>query len=40
MKKLQHGGTSVILAVGRLRQEDKEFHTGLGFIARSCVKNK
>jgi hypothetical protein len=30
----------VIPALGRLRQEDPEFDTILGYIAKPCLKNK
>jgi hypothetical protein len=29
---------SVIPTLGRLRQEDHEFETNLGYIARTCLK--
>jgi hypothetical protein len=31
---------SVILALGRLRQEDMEFEISLGYVVRSCLKTK
>jgi hypothetical protein len=30
----------IILALGRLRQEDFKFETRLSYIARSCLKKK
>lgn len=32
--------TPVILAYGRLKQEDHEFLANLSYIARFCLKNK
>jgi hypothetical protein len=31
--------TAVIIALGRLRQKDREFETSLGYIARTYLKN-
>jgi hypothetical protein len=30
----------VILAIGRLTQEDLEFQASLGYTAKPCLKNK
>jgi hypothetical protein len=32
--------TPAIPVLGRLRQEDREFKAGLGYVARSCLKKK
>jgi hypothetical protein len=38
--KVNSGSTPVILALGRLRQEDLRFNASLGYIQRLCLKEK
>jgi hypothetical protein len=32
--------TPIVLALGRLRHDDLKFKSSLGYIVRSCLKNK
>jgi hypothetical protein len=37
---LEKGGTPVILALGRLRQENGEFEASAAYITRPCLQKK
>jgi hypothetical protein len=39
-KQARCGGTVLILALGKMRQENYKFEASLGYIVRSCLKTK